>query len=151
MLMESVMFLGIALGLSVAVSRHESVDQRCAYGRSAMEKIVRLDALPFYLGRKLRQRLPDLVDIGGEFQETDEIRKPNLPMRRFIIGVRHKNGWVISYEHGPLRHIHSIGYYFTGNGDGEVRLDHSQNLIGPPCAAFAALVGGVRSSSDREM
>ena len=55
----------------------------------------------------------ELAEPGAEFQVTDVIVKPNLPIRRLILAGCSTDHCIIYYEHGGIAHTHAVVLFQT--------------------------------------
>jgi hypothetical protein len=63
-----------------------------------------------------RRRLLELAEPGAEFQVTDVIVKPNLPIRRLILSRCSSDHCVVYYERGGIAHTFSVVLFRIDKG-----------------------------------
>lgn len=110
--------------------------------------LSRLTKVPPQLRKAIRTWIPDIVETGQVFQHSDYVEDKSLSARRFNVAFRSGGRWIVWYEHGGLYHTHVVAFLEgSANIKGKATKAYAPivNLVGPPCLATKAAIGGVRS------
>lgn len=141
----------ISIVLLALISKDPGLAAQCEMIRSPINIVRHFSEVPNAIRKDIQSRIPDLMPENKDARMTDYISNGRRPSRRFVQAIHYNLGWVISYEHGPLHHIHSIGYQYRGGERGILSFEQSQNLVGEPCATFNAIVSGVQAPEQQHM
>ena len=91
----------------------------------------------------------EMAEPGAEFQVTDVITKPNLPIRRLILAGCSADHCIIYYERGGIAHTHTVVLLKT---KGAVRFDWGgaapRDLADLAQLKEAALGGTIRGGTE---
>jgi hypothetical protein len=110
-----------------------SAAQRAHFQTEEFSAVGRVAVLPAALRQGLQELFGapslELAEPGAEFQATDVISKPNLPIRRLILAGCSADHCLVQYERGGIAHTYQVALFSLSKS--AAKLDWGGRAPGP--------------------